>query len=56
MQDLVDEFGEGRECVLGRELTKTFETFYSGTVKEGIGGVGGRPAWQSGRIRGDGPG
>ncbi|HIN18133.1 MAG TPA: rRNA (cytidine-2'-O-)-methyltransferase, partial [Gammaproteobacteria bacterium] len=32
--DLVDEFGEGRECVLGRELTKTFETFYSGTVKE----------------------
>lgn len=34
MQDLVDEFGEGRECVLGRELTKTFETFYSGTVKE----------------------
>ncbi len=34
MQDLVDEFGDGRECVLGRELTKTFETFYSGTVKE----------------------
>lgn len=33
MQDLLDEFGPERECVLGRELTKAFETFYSGTVE-----------------------
>lgn len=32
MQDLVAVFGPGRECVLGRELTKTFETFYSGAA------------------------
>ena len=30
MQDVIDVFGAQRECVLGRELTKTFETFYSG--------------------------
>ena len=34
VQDLVEEFGSGRECVLGRELTKTFETFYSGSAGE----------------------
>ncbi|MBB5322652.1 16S rRNA (cytidine(1402)-2'-O)-methyltransferase [Marinobacter oulmenensis] len=32
LADLVDVFGRERECVLGRELTKTFETFYSGSV------------------------
>ncbi|PSF10492.1 16S rRNA (cytidine(1402)-2'-O)-methyltransferase [Marinobacter fuscus] len=32
MQDLAEEFGGERECVLGRELTKAFETFYSGTA------------------------
>lgn len=32
MQDMVDVFGSDRECVLGRELTKTFETFYSGSA------------------------
>lgn len=30
LADLVDVLGGGRELVLGRELTKTFETFYSG--------------------------
>lgn len=30
MQDVVDELGGDRECVLGREMTKAFETFYSG--------------------------
>lgn len=33
MQDLAEVFGAGRECVLGRELTKTFETFYSGSAE-----------------------
>jgi len=37
VQDLVEEFGSGRECVLGRELTKTFETFYSGSAGEVLG-------------------
>lgn len=32
MQDMGDVFGADRECVLGRELTKTFETFYSGSA------------------------
>lgn len=34
LQDLLAEFGADRECVLGRELTKSFETFYGGTVAE----------------------
>ncbi|GHD52190.1 16S rRNA (cytidine1402-2'-O)-methyltransferase [Marinobacter persicus] len=37
VQDLVEEFSSGRECVLGRELTKTFETFYSGSAGEVLG-------------------
>lgn len=32
MQDMADVLGAERECVLGRELTKTFETFYSGNA------------------------
>lgn len=32
--DIAAVLGEGREIVLGRELTKTFETFYSGSVSE----------------------
>lgn len=32
MRDIADVLGEAREVVLGRELTKTFETFYSGEV------------------------
>ncbi|MEP5981722.1 MAG: 16S rRNA (cytidine(1402)-2'-O)-methyltransferase [Marinobacter alexandrii] len=32
--DIAAVFGEEREIVLGRELTKTFETFYSGSVAE----------------------
>ncbi|MBW4935623.1 16S rRNA (cytidine(1402)-2'-O)-methyltransferase [Marinobacter sp. F4206] len=32
--DIATVLGETREIVLGRELTKTFETFYSGTVAE----------------------
>lgn len=32
--DIAAVLGESRELVLGRELTKTFETFYSGTVAE----------------------
>lgn len=34
VSDIAAVFGEEREIVLGRELTKTFETFYSGTVAE----------------------
>lgn len=34
LEDVVDVFGAERECVLGRELTKTFETFYSGAAAE----------------------
>lgn len=33
MADLVTVFGADRECVLGRELTKTFETFYTGSAE-----------------------
>ncbi|NWO08422.1 MAG: 16S rRNA (cytidine(1402)-2'-O)-methyltransferase [Alteromonadaceae bacterium] len=34
LKDLVDVLGGDRECVLGRELTKTFETFYAGTAED----------------------
>ncbi|MBJ6138434.1 16S rRNA (cytidine(1402)-2'-O)-methyltransferase [Marinobacter litoralis] len=34
MEDLVEVLGAERECVLGRELTKTFETFYSGPAAQ----------------------
>ncbi|WP_238942460.1 16S rRNA (cytidine(1402)-2'-O)-methyltransferase [Marinobacter sediminum] len=34
VSDIASVFGEEREIVLGRELTKTFETFYSGSVAE----------------------
>ena len=33
MEDVVEVMGGERECVLGRELTKTFETFYGGTAQ-----------------------
>ncbi|HLV76642.1 MAG TPA: 16S rRNA (cytidine(1402)-2'-O)-methyltransferase [Marinobacter sp.] len=33
MQDLIAVYGPERECVLGRELTKAFETFYSGNAE-----------------------
>lgn len=39
VQDLVDVFGDEREVVLGRELTKAFETFYSGEAKEVLGAL-----------------
>lgn len=32
VQDVADILGPDREIVLGREITKTFETFYSGAV------------------------
>ncbi len=34
LADIEQVFGGDRELVLGRELTKTFETFYSGAVRE----------------------
>lgn len=34
LRSLTDVFGSTRQVVLARELTKTFETFYSGTVAE----------------------
>ncbi|QBM18029.1 ribosomal RNA small subunit methyltransferase I [Marinobacter sp. JH2] len=34
MEDLIEVLGADRECVLGRELTKTFETFYAGPAGE----------------------
>lgn len=43
MQDLSDVFGADRECVLGRELTKTFETFYSGPVDTVLAELQGDP-------------
>lgn len=33
LADMVEVLGSGRELVLGRELTKTFETFYSGRAE-----------------------
>nr|WP_312846317.1 16S rRNA (cytidine(1402)-2'-O)-methyltransferase [Marinobacter arenosus] len=39
MGDISAVLGESREIVLGRELTKTFETFYSGTVAEVLGAL-----------------
>ena len=32
VRDIADVLGSDREIVLGREITKTFETFYSGSV------------------------
>lgn len=34
LSDMMEVFGGGREVVLARELTKTFETFYPGTLAE----------------------
>lgn len=34
LTDVVSVFGEDRELVIGREISKTFETFLSGTAKE----------------------
>jgi 16S rRNA (cytidine1402-2'-O)-methyltransferase len=34
VRDIASVLGEDREMVLGREITKTFETFYSGSVAE----------------------
>jgi 16S rRNA (cytidine1402-2'-O)-methyltransferase len=34
IRDMADLFGEARDIVLGRELTKTFETFYSGQIHQ----------------------
>lgn len=34
VHDIAEVLGEDREIVLGRELTKTFETFYSGEVHQ----------------------
>lgn len=34
MADAVEVFGPDRNCVLGRELTKAFETFYAGSTSE----------------------
>lgn len=43
MADVITVFGEGREVVLARELTKTFETFYSGTASEVLARLEGDP-------------
>lgn len=43
MEDLVAVFGADRECVLGRELTKTFETFYSGGAESVLADLQGDP-------------
>jgi 16S rRNA (cytidine1402-2'-O)-methyltransferase len=34
VRDMADVFGDTRDIVLGRELTKTFETFYAGQVRQ----------------------
>ena len=36
LKDIAEVFGEGRELTLARELTKTFETFLSGSLAEVI--------------------
>jgi 16S rRNA (cytidine1402-2'-O)-methyltransferase len=33
VQQIVTELGDNRQMVLAKELTKTFETFYSGTAE-----------------------
>lgn len=43
MADLVTVFGADRECVLGRELTKTFETFYAGSAEAVLAQLQGDP-------------
>ncbi|GGC82401.1 16S rRNA (cytidine(1402)-2'-O)-methyltransferase [Marinobacter halophilus] len=43
MADLVTVFGAERECVLGRELTKTFETFYAGSAEAVLAQLQGDP-------------
>lgn len=37
VRDIAEVLGETRDIVLGRELTKTFETFYSGPVHQVLG-------------------
>ena len=34
LADMVSEFGKGRRAVVARELTKTHETIYRGTLSE----------------------
>ncbi|MDX1757868.1 MAG: 16S rRNA (cytidine(1402)-2'-O)-methyltransferase [Marinobacter sp.] len=43
LQDVAGILGEGREVVVARELTKTFETFYSGTAAELVEAISGDP-------------
>ena len=40
LKDMSEVFGNGREAVLARELTKQFETLYSGTLAELLEWVG----------------
>ncbi len=43
MKDLTEVLGSDRECVLGRELTKAFETFYSGRADQVLEQLQGDP-------------
>lgn len=43
MKGLAEVFGPDRECVLGRELTKAFETFYSGAAESVLAELEGDP-------------
>ncbi len=57
LEAMVAVFGETRELVLARELTKTFETFLSGTAAEVLAQVVADPNQQKGEmvliVRGD---
>jgi len=50
LTDLEAAFGPGRELVLGREITKAFETFLTGTVAEVRARVAADPNQQRGEL------
>lgn len=50
LQDMAQSFGAGRQLVLARELTKTFETFLAGTLADIIGRVAADSNQQRGEI------
>ena len=50
LNDLVSEFGAGRQAVVARELTKTHETVYRGTLSELVARAKDDPNFQRGEI------
>lgn len=50
LDDLVSEFGAGRQAAVARELTKTHETVYRGTLSELVSRAKDDPNFQRGEI------